>query len=205
MSPKKQPDRQTNYFYSEMIFGHSSDTLSTRAYAAVMTRRYEINHNSSKRRSDNPEMSPNKRLPWESRAPYDPGQSPQRVARGRTFLSDVSSSESRPVCFPGGGSWGPRIPKGAFYWGHFWISRGPETNYNCSEIGKVGARSLEKIPSFICTSQKIVGGLHKQLRSEIIAGRNRPKSALRASRMRRLGGDRQEGSLVSNSSTKDDP
>ena len=37
--------------FSEMFFGHSSDTLWTRAYAAVMTRRCNINHNSSKRKS----------------------------------------------------------------------------------------------------------------------------------------------------------
>ena len=38
-----------------MIFGHTSDTLSTRGNTVVMTRRYENYHNSSKRRSENPE------------------------------------------------------------------------------------------------------------------------------------------------------
>ena len=52
---ENQPDRKTNSFFSEMFFGRSSDTLSTRAYAGVMTRRYEMYHNSSKRRSANPD------------------------------------------------------------------------------------------------------------------------------------------------------
>ena len=36
------------------------------------------------------------------------------------------------------------------------FSRGRRTNYNLSETDKVRARSLEKIPSFICTSQTIL-------------------------------------------------
>ena len=51
----------------------------------------------------------------------------------------------------------------------------------------------------------VINCVHKQLCSEIIAGRNRPKSALRSSRTRRSGWDGQEESLVSNSSPKDDP
>ena len=51
----------------------------------------------------------------------------------------------------------------------------------------------------------VINCVRKQLRSEIIAGQNRRKSGLRAFRTRRLGGDGLEGSLVSNSNTKDDP
>ena len=51
----------------------------------------------------------------------------------------------------------------------------------------------------------VINCVHNELCSEIIAGRNRPKSALRASRTRWLDGDGQEWSLVSNSSTKHDP
>ena len=50
-------DKKNNCCCSDMFFGHSSDTLSTRAYAAVMTRRYAMHYNSLKRRSENPEMS----------------------------------------------------------------------------------------------------------------------------------------------------
>ena len=42
----------------------------------------------------------------------------------------------------------------------------------------------------------VINCVHKQLCSEIIAGRNRPKSGLRASRTRRSDGDGQEGSIV---------
>ena len=51
----------------------------------------------------------------------------------------------------------------------------------------------------------VINCVHKPLRSEIIAGRNRPKSALRTSRTRRLDGDVQERSLVPDSTIKDDP
>ena len=59
-APPRTPEtiqKQYQLFFSDLFFGHSSDTLSTRAYAAVMTRSCEIYHNSSKRRSENPEIS----------------------------------------------------------------------------------------------------------------------------------------------------
>jgi hypothetical protein len=61
------------------------------------------------------------------------------------------------------------------------------------------------LPPTIIILFRVINCVKKQLCSEIIAGQNRPQSALRASRTRRLGADGQEGSLVSNSSTKDDP
>ena len=51
----------------------------------------------------------------------------------------------------------------------------------------------------------VINCVQKQLSSEIIAGQNRPKPALRASRTLLSVGDSQKMSLVNNSNTKDDP
>ena len=47
--------RKTQHFFSEMFFGHCSDTLSTRGNTVATTRSRENYHKSSKRTSENTE------------------------------------------------------------------------------------------------------------------------------------------------------
>ena len=51
------------------------------------------------------------------------------------------------------------------------FSRGRRTNYIFSEMGKVRTRSLEKIPSFICTSQKIAQMTHGPVAGTVLGHR----------------------------------
>ena len=55
--------RKTQHFFSEMFFGHCSDTLSTRGNTVVTTRSCENYHDSSKRTSENPEKLPDSQFP----------------------------------------------------------------------------------------------------------------------------------------------
>ena len=47
--------RKTQHFFSDLFFGHCSDTLSTRGNTVAPTRGRKNHHNSLKRTSDNPE------------------------------------------------------------------------------------------------------------------------------------------------------
>ena len=69
----------------------------------------------------------------------------------KLFWVDVSRpSAARRAARPTG------LPQGAYKEDFLDFLGVAKTKSNFSETDKVGARSLEQIPSFICTSQKIV-------------------------------------------------